>query len=48
MRNLVVCEARAKKAEFTSREHAVYEPGSRFNFCDFDGIEYEVVSYFFE
>jgi len=48
VRDLVACEARAKKAGFTPREHAVYEPGSRVCFRDFDGIEYEVVSYFFE
>ena len=48
MRDLVACEARATKAGFTPREHAVYEPGSRFYFRDFDGIEYEVVSYSFE
>ena len=47
MRDLLVCEARVKKAEFTSRDHAQYEPGSRFYFNDFDGIVYEVVSYFF-
>ena len=27
VRDLVACEARAKKAGFTPREHAVYEPG---------------------
>ena len=48
VRDLVACEARAKKAGFTPREHAVYEPRSRVCFRDFDGIEYEVVSYFFE
>jgi len=48
VRDLVACEARAKKVGFTPRKHAVYEPGSRFYFRDFDGIEYEVVSYSFE
>jgi hypothetical protein len=33
VRDLVACEARAKKAGFTPREHAVYEPGSRFYFA---------------
>ena len=47
VRDLLVCEARVKKAEFTSRDHAQYEPGSQFYFHDFDGIVYEVVSYFF-
>ena len=48
VRDLVACDARAKKAGFTPRAHAAYEPGSRFYFCDFDGIEYEVVSCSFE
>ena len=48
VRDLVACESRAKKAGFTPRGHAEYEPGSRFYFHDFDGIEYEVVSYSFE
>ena len=48
VRDLVACESRAKKAGFTPRDHAEYEPGSRFYFHDFDGIEYEVVSYSFE
>jgi hypothetical protein len=46
--DLVACDARAKKSGVHTREHAAYEPGSRFYFCDFDGIEYEVVSYSFE
>ena len=48
MRDLVACQARAKKAGFTPRDHAEYELGSRFYFRDFDGIEYEVASYSFE
>ena len=39
VRDLVACDARAKKVKFTPREHVVDEPGSRFYFCDFDGIE---------
>ena len=38
VRDLVACESRAKKAGFTPRDHAEYEPGSRFYFHDFDGI----------
>ena len=45
--DLVACEARVKKVGFTPPEHAEYEPGSRFYFHDFDGIENEVVSYWF-
>ncbi len=48
MRDLVACEARVKEAGFIFRDHAQYEAGSRFYFHDFDGIEYEVVSYSFE
>jgi len=48
VRNLVACEACVKKAGFTPLDHAEYESGSRFYFHDFDGIEYEVVSYSFE
>jgi hypothetical protein len=48
VRDLEACEARVKKAGFTPREHAEYEPGSRFYFHDFDGIAYKVVSYSFE
>ena len=48
VRDLVACDSRSKKAGFTPRDHADYEPGSRFYFHDFDGIEYEVVSYSFE
>ena len=32
VRDLVACESRAKKAGFTPRDHAEYEPGSRFIF----------------
>ena len=48
MRDLVARESRAKKAGFTPRDYAEYEPGSRFYFHDFDGIEYEVVGDSFE
>ena len=48
VRDLVACEARVKKVGFTPREHAEYLLGSWFCFRDFDGIEYEVVSYSFE
>ena len=48
VRDLVDCEARVKAAGFTPRDHAEYEPGSRFYFHDFDGIAYEMVSYSFE
>ncbi len=32
MRDLVDCEVRVKEAGFTPRDHAEYEPGSRFIF----------------
>jgi len=48
VRDLVACQARAKKAGFTPRDDAEYELRSLFYFRDFDGIEYEVASYSFE
>ncbi len=43
--DLEVVEARANEAGLTPFSHADYEPGRRFYFFDFDGIEFEVVSY---
>lgn len=38
-------EARVKAEGFEPHSHADYEPGRRFYFRDFDGIEIEVVRY---
>lgn len=38
-------ETRVRKAGFTPRSHADYEPGRRFYFHDGDGIEWEVASH---
>jgi catechol 2,3-dioxygenase-like lactoylglutathione lyase family enzyme len=38
-------EAQVIAAGLTPFSHGDYEPGRRFYFLDFDGIEYEVVSY---
>lgn len=38
-------EEAVKAHGFEPGSHADYEPGRRFYFHDFDGIEYEVVSY---
>ncbi|MCE2841302.1 MAG: VOC family protein [Novosphingobium sp.] len=38
-------EAVVKDAGLVSFNHADYEPGRRFYFFDWDGIEFEVVSY---
>ncbi|MEG3179801.1 VOC family protein [Sphingomonas sp. LT1P40] len=38
-------EAKVYAAGLTPFSHGDYEPGRRFYFLDFDGIEYEIVSY---
>ncbi|MEL6361223.1 MAG: VOC family protein [Pseudomonadota bacterium] len=38
-------EKRVSDAGFTPHNHGDYEPGRRFYFDDWDGVEYEVVSY---
>lgn len=38
-------EARVLAAGIQTHSHQTYEPGSRFYFHDYDGIEYEVLSY---
>ena len=43
--DLDATEARVSAAGFTPHMHADYEPGRRFYFDAFDGIEIEVVSY---
>ncbi|SEP79278.1 VOC family protein [Thalassovita taeanensis] len=43
--DLTEAEARVKRAGFSPKNHADYEPGKRFYFHDHDGIEFEVVSY---
>ena len=43
--DLDAAEARVANAGFQSHSHADYEPGRRFYFHDFDGIEYEIVTY---
>ncbi|QDC08438.1 VOC family protein [Oceanicola sp. D3] len=37
--------ARVKAHGLTPHAHADYEPGRRFYFDDWDGVEYEVISY---
>ncbi|WP_199555163.1 VOC family protein [Sandaracinobacteroides hominis] len=43
--DLDAVEARVYAAGLLPFSHGDYEPGRRFYFLDFDGIEYEVVSY---
>ncbi|WP_338468085.1 VOC family protein [Novosphingobium sp. ZN18A2] len=43
--DLDAAEAVVKEAGLTPMNHADYEPGRRFYFFDWDGIEFEVVSY---
>ena len=43
--DLDACEARVAAAGLTPFNHGDYAPGRRFYFFDFDGIEWEVVSY---
>jgi len=43
--DLDATEARVLAAGYKTMNHADYEPGRRFYFCDSDGIEYEVVQY---
>lgn len=45
VRDLAAAEERVKAAGLKPYAHADYEPGRRFYFEDWDGIEYEVVSY---
>lgn len=43
--NLAAAEAVVKQAGLEPFGHDTYDPGSRFYFFDWDGIEFEVVSY---
>lgn len=43
--DLDAAEARILATGFKTENHGDYEPGRRFYFYDYDGIEYEVVSY---
>lgn len=43
--DLVATEAKVLAAGIETYSHQTYEPGSRFYFRDYDGVEYEVVSY---
>ena len=43
--DLGVAEKVVEEAGLTAFNHADYEPGRRFYFFDWDGIEFEVVSY---
>ncbi len=43
--NLDAAEAVVRQAGLTPFNHADYEPGRRFYFFDWDGIEFEIVSY---
>lgn len=43
--DLDLVAARVEEAGLTPFNHSDYEPGRRFYFFDFDGIEFEVVSY---
>jgi catechol 2,3-dioxygenase-like lactoylglutathione lyase family enzyme len=43
--DLDAAETVVKEAGLVSFNHADYEPGRRFYFFDWDGIEFEVVSY---
>jgi len=45
VRDLAAAENRVKAQGLKPYAHADYEPGPRFYFEDWDGIEYEVVSY---
>ncbi len=43
--DLDAVEQRVKDYGLKPRSHADYEPGRRFYFEDWDGVEYEVISY---
>lgn len=43
--DLDLIERKVVAAGFQAHSHADYEPGRRFYFHDFDGLEFEVVSY---
>ena len=43
--DLAATEQRLVAAGIKTFSHQTYEPGSRFYFRDYDGIEYEVLSY---
>lgn len=43
--DLDAIEARVEAAGLRAFNHGNYDPGRRFYFLDFDGIEYEIVSY---
>ncbi len=43
--DLDAVEAKVKALGFKPTSHADYEPGRRFYFHDFDGVEIEVISY---
>ena len=43
--DLDATEKRIASAGFTPRSHADYEPGRRFYFENYDGVEIEVISY---
>jgi len=43
--DLDAAEGRILAAGFETINHGDYEPGRRFYFYDYDGVEYEVVSY---
>lgn len=43
--DLAAAERRVLAFGLKTHSHQTYDPGSRFYFCDADGIEYEVVSY---
>lgn len=45
VRDLAAAEIRVQAQGFTPWGHGDYEPGNRFYFNDWDGVEYEVVSY---
>ena len=43
--DLVEVESRVRAEGITTHNYGDYEPGRRFYFNDWDGVEYEVVSY---
>lgn len=43
--DLDAVEAKVKDLGLVPKSHADYEPGRRFYFDDWDGVEYEVISY---
>ncbi len=43
--DLLAVKAKVEQAGLTPFSHERYEPGERFYFFDWDGIEYEIVSY---